>query len=257
VLRKVLAGKSGHAAAAAAAIAGEFEIEALVPDLVGAFARLLEQRKVDNCRRVGASEHRATLLLECLVRQRDSALLPAVTFGSRDVRPLASSDQPTRLPWNHRFGPASPCFLAVPSWFDKSLSAPVLGIWGSRVCLAGPIHCVTSRSAVLPRVLTRWRQEARTEAGAATVRNSLSLHLAGLTGARKRIMRASPLHRLLSSLGCPLARRRPSIACYDIDGGTHRSERYSGIGSRAFVWTQAGGMQDVGTLGGLPASPTT
>jgi HEAT repeat protein len=42
-LRKVLAGKSSHAAAAAANLAGEFELQALVPDLVAAFDRLLVQ----------------------------------------------------------------------------------------------------------------------------------------------------------------------------------------------------------------------
>lgn len=43
VLRKVLAGKSGHAAGAAADIVAEFDIDALVADLVRAFERLLEQ----------------------------------------------------------------------------------------------------------------------------------------------------------------------------------------------------------------------
>jgi HEAT repeat protein len=43
LLRKVLAGRSSHATAVAAEIAGEAEIEALVPDLVAAFARLLEE----------------------------------------------------------------------------------------------------------------------------------------------------------------------------------------------------------------------
>lgn len=40
-LRRVLAGKSSHAAAKAAQIAGEFEMSALVPDLVAAFERLM------------------------------------------------------------------------------------------------------------------------------------------------------------------------------------------------------------------------
>ena len=43
LLRKLLGGKSGHAAGAAADIAGQFEIEALLPDLTRAFDRLLEQ----------------------------------------------------------------------------------------------------------------------------------------------------------------------------------------------------------------------
>lgn len=42
-LRKALAGKSGHVAAAAANLAGEFELQALVPDLIAAFERLLVQ----------------------------------------------------------------------------------------------------------------------------------------------------------------------------------------------------------------------
>ena len=43
LLRRVLAGKSSHAVASAADIAGEAEIEALVPELVAAFERLLTQ----------------------------------------------------------------------------------------------------------------------------------------------------------------------------------------------------------------------
>lgn len=42
LLRKVLQGKSAHAAAKAAQIVGDGEIEALVPDLLAAFARLLK-----------------------------------------------------------------------------------------------------------------------------------------------------------------------------------------------------------------------
>jgi len=51
-LRQVLAGKSSHAAAKAAQIAGEFEIAALVPDLVAAFERcMVNPIKADpNCR---------------------------------------------------------------------------------------------------------------------------------------------------------------------------------------------------------------
>lgn len=43
LFRKVLAGKSSHAAAKAAEIAGEHEIEALVPDLVAAYERFSTQ----------------------------------------------------------------------------------------------------------------------------------------------------------------------------------------------------------------------
>lgn len=43
ILRKVLSGKSSHAAAAAAEIAGELELDALVPDMVAAFERHLVQ----------------------------------------------------------------------------------------------------------------------------------------------------------------------------------------------------------------------
>jgi HEAT repeat protein len=43
LLRKILAGKSSHAAAKAAAIAAEFELEALVPELCKAFERFLAQ----------------------------------------------------------------------------------------------------------------------------------------------------------------------------------------------------------------------
>jgi len=43
LLKRVLAGKSSHAAAKAAEIAAEFEIDALVPDMVAAFHRLLVQ----------------------------------------------------------------------------------------------------------------------------------------------------------------------------------------------------------------------
>lgn len=42
LLREVLAGRSSHAAARAAAIAGELEIDALVPDLVAAFQRFMD-----------------------------------------------------------------------------------------------------------------------------------------------------------------------------------------------------------------------
>jgi len=43
LLRKILAGRSSHAAAKAAEIAGESEIEALVPDLVAGFQRFLDK----------------------------------------------------------------------------------------------------------------------------------------------------------------------------------------------------------------------
>ena len=43
LLRSTLGGKSGHAAAAAARIVGDFELVDLVPDLVASFERLLVQ----------------------------------------------------------------------------------------------------------------------------------------------------------------------------------------------------------------------
>jgi HEAT repeat protein len=43
LLRKVLAGRSSHAAAKAAELAGELELDALVPDLVAAFERFLDK----------------------------------------------------------------------------------------------------------------------------------------------------------------------------------------------------------------------
>jgi hypothetical protein len=54
-LRRVLAGKSSHAAAKAGEIAGEFELSELVPDLEGAFLHFMQSpvRRDPGCRAKG------------------------------------------------------------------------------------------------------------------------------------------------------------------------------------------------------------